>query len=401
MKRKFNYNIIVFAVVAVLIILSWTSADMYDGTKQAAKNFIKEPSLENLISDVDKTSKEYKFKYESVDIHSLSYLITDTRSMQKGEDTIVRMDNGYLAYDYKPISDNIIEQTAKSCAKLNDFCKNMNVPFMYIYAPQKQYFGKYPVGNENTNRSEGEKFVKALRNNGVNTLSLAEKMIEQNMTMEESYFITDHHWTPETGFWATGEICKKLNSDYGFEYDEATVNINNYDVKVYEDWFLGSQGKKTGRFFTPLGVDDISLITPKFETNVEIKDRRGTKSGTLEDVVFEKYRIEEKALHTQNPYAVYSGGDFAEQVIINKKATNNKKIVIVRDSYACTVTPFLALNVAEIRILDIRKGMHGKDCIASVSEYVKKHNPDYAMVLYSGITAHNGGKDVAQHFIFK
>lgn len=401
MKRKFNYNIIVFVVVAVLIVFSWTSKEMLKGTKNAAKSFVKEPSLEKLISNIDKTSKEYKFKYESVDIHSLSYLITDTRSMQKGEDVIVRMDNGYLAYDYREVSDDIIEQTAKSCAKLNDFCAGMNIPFMYIYAPQKQYFGKYPVGNENTNRSEGEKFVKALRNNGVNTLSLAEKIIEQNMKMEDSYFITDHHWTPETGFWAAGEICKKLNSDYGFEYDAAKNDINNYNVKVYKDWFLGSQGKKTGKFFTSLGVDDISLIIPKFETNVEIKDKRGTKTGKLEDVVYSKEKIEQKSFHNKNPYAVYSGGDFAEQTITNKNATNNKKIVIVRDSYACAVTPFLALNVAEIRILDIRKGMHGKACIESVSEYIKTHNPDYAMVLYSGITAHNGGKDVAQHFVFK
>ena len=400
MKRKFNYNIIVFVVVAVLIASSWLSEDMYNGTKNAAKKFIEDPSLETLVSDVDGAAKDYKYKYASVDIHSLSYLITNTRSMQKGADTVVRMDNGYLAYDYNPVSDNIIEQTAKSCAKLNDFCKGMNVPFMYVYAPQKQYFGTYPVTNENTNRSEGEKFVKALRSNGINTLSLAEKMIEQNIKMEDAYFITDHHWTPETGFWAAGEICKKLNSDYGFEYDASTTDINNYNVKVYEDWFLGSQGKKTGRYFTPLGVDDISLITPKFETNVEIKDRRGTKTGALEDVVYEKYRIEEKALHTQNPYAVYSGGDFAEQIITNKNATNDKKIVIVRDSYACTVTPFLALNVKEIRILDIRNGMHGKACIKSVSEYIKTNNPDYAMVLYSGITAHNGGKSVAQHYVF-
>lgn len=401
MKRKFNYNIIVFVLASVLIILSWFSEDIREDTKKAVKDFIKEPSLEKLVDDIDKASKEYKYKYEAVDIYSLSYLITNTRYMEKGEDTIVRMDNGYLAYDYRSVSDNIIEQTAQSCAKLNNFCKKINIPFMYVYAPQKQYFGEYPIGNENTNRAEGEKFVKALRNNGVNTLSLAEKMIEQNMKMEDAYFITDHHWTPETGFWAAGEICKKLNSDYDFDYDAAKTDINNYDIKVYEDWFLGSQGKKTGRFFTPLGIDDISLITPKFETKVEIKDRRGTKTGTLEDVVFEKYRIEQKALHTQNPYAVYSGGDFAEQVIINKKATNNKKIVIVRDSFACTVTPFLALNVSEIRILDIRKGMHGKACIESVSKYIKTHSPDYAMILYSGITAHNGGKDVAQHFVFK
>lgn len=399
--KRFNYNIIVFAVVAILIIVSWTSGDIFDDTKAAAKQYKKDTSLENFIENIDAASKEYKYKYEAVDIHSLTYLINDNRYMQKGSDHIVRMDNGYLAYDYVTIqNDDVIKDTALSCAKLSDFCKELNIPFMYIYAPQKQYFGEYPLGRENTSQEEGEKFVKYLRENGVNTLSLAEKMIDQNFKMEEAYFITDHHWTPETGFWATGEICKKLNSDYGFKYNPDYIDITNYDVKKYEDWFLGSQGKKAGRFFTPLGIDDISLITPKFETEVQVKDRRGTKNGTLVDAVYELHRIEEKNLHGQNPYATYSGGDFAEQIIINKKATNDQKIVIVRDSFACTVTPFLALNVAEIRILDIRSGMHGKDCIASVSEYIKEHNPDYAMVLYSGLASNNAGQSVAQHYKF-
>ena len=81
MKRKFNYNIIVFVVVAVIIVSSWASGSFYNGTITAIKNFVKKPSLQQLVSSVDKTSKEYKFKYEAVDIHSLSYLITNTRSM--------------------------------------------------------------------------------------------------------------------------------------------------------------------------------------------------------------------------------------------------------------------------------------------------------------------------------
>jgi len=399
-KRKFNYNIIVFVLVSAFIITSWFSKDFYNGTKNAVKDFVKEPSLENFIDDIDNTSKKYKYRYESVDIHSLSYLITGTKYMEKGEDFIVRMDNDYLAYKYSEINDAVIEQTADSCAELSNFCKKENIPFMYIYAPQKQYFGSFPTGVNNTTREEGDKYVAALRKRGVNTLSLAEKMIEQNIKMEDAYFITDHHWIPETGLWATGEICKKLNSDYGFEYDAKTLDIKNYDVKRYEDWFLGSQGKKTGRYFTPLGLDDISLITPKFETEVELKDKRGVKTGALEDTVYEKYRIEEKALHTQNPYATYSGGDFPEQVIINKKATNNKKIVIVRDSFACTVTPFLALNVAETRILDLRKGLHGNSVIKSVSEYAKKHNADYVMVLYSGLSSASSGTQMAPHYDF-
>jgi hypothetical protein len=95
------------------------------------------------------------------------------------------------------------------------------------------------------------------------------------------------HWKPESGFWATGLICEELSSRYGFEYNEYYTDINNYNLKVYEDWFLGTEGKKVGRYFTARGVDDITLITPKFETSMVEKQpmKNQTRSGSFEETV--------------------------------------------------------------------------------------------------------------------
>lgn len=400
MKRKFNYNIIVFVVVAALIVGGWFSSDMIKGLKNSVKAFVKEPSLSTFVDNVDSASKKYSYRYAAVDIHSLSYRITGTKVVKKNSDTVVRMNNDYLSYDYATVSDEVIRDTADSCAALSDFCKSAGIPFMYIYAPQKQYFGEFPEYVENTARKEGDQFVSELRKRNVNVLSLAEKMIEQDMKMEDSYFITDHHWTPETGFWAAGEICKKLNSDYGFEWDSKITDISNYNTKVYEDWFLGSQGKKTGRFFTPLGVDDITLITPKFETDLSVKDKGKVRTGKFENTIIGLNKIETKGLHTYNPYAAYSLGDFAEQTIENNLATNNTKILVIRDSYACAVTPFIALTSKSMRVLDLRKDLHGEACIDSVSEYINEYQPDYVMVLYSGLASAESGTKMAQHFEF-
>ncbi len=398
--KKIHFNIIIFVLVALLVIGGWFSEDMFLGLKNTAKALKNDRDVTACIQGVDNNSKKYSWRYLSVDVHSLSYLVTNTRSLKKGSDTVVRMDNNYLAYDYATLQDNVIEQTADYCAKLSDFCKNNDTPFMYIYAPQKQYFGTYPTGNENTNRSEGERFVSALRKRNVNTLSLAEKMIEQGKEMEDCYFITDHHWTPETGFWATGEICQKLNTDYGFNYDSKVTDINNYNVKVYKNWFLGSQGKKTGRFFTPLGVDDISLITPKFATDLSVKDST-ERTGEFEDTVIIKEKIETKSLHQLNPYAAYSGGDFAIQTIENNNNPTGEKILIIRDSYACSVTPFLSLTTKSMHILDLRTGLHGSACVNSVSQYITQYQPDYVLVLYSGLSSINAGTGMSLHFDFK
>lgn len=400
MKNKFNYNIIVFVVVAILIVTAWFSVDMITGLKIAAKDLLNGGTVDEFIDDVDATSKKYNHRYDMIDIFSLTYLTTDTRYLQKDSDTIVRMDNHYLSYDYATATNEVIEKTADSCLKLSQFCKSQNIPFLYTYAPQKQYFGTFPQYVENAARIEGDLLVDALRKRKVDTLSLAESMVKEGVDTEKAYFITDHHWTAETGFWAATKIAQRLNGNYGFKYDTKNHKLENYNVKVYEDWFLGSIGKKTGRFFTPLGVDDISLITPKFDTNLEVTAKGVTRKGAFADTIIYKEKIETKSLHTQNPYAAYSGGDFPVQVIENKNATNDQTVLVIRDSFACTVTPFLALDAKTTYAVDLRESLHGNAVIKSVSEFIKQNKVDYVCVLYSGLPTKAGGTAIAQHYEF-
>lgn len=55
------------------------------------------------------------------------------------------------------------------------------------------------------------------------------------------YYSIDHHWTPKAGLWAFGKISETLNKDYDFDIDMNLANQDNYDVKTYKDWFLGSE----------------------------------------------------------------------------------------------------------------------------------------------------------------
>lgn len=74
------------------------------------------------------------------------------------------------------------------------------------------------------------------------------KQFERKTVTEERYYFTDHHWTTLTGFAANKHICEKLNGLYGFSYNKDYVDLNNYHVANYHDWFLGSSGKKLEHF---------------------------------------------------------------------------------------------------------------------------------------------------------
>lgn len=206
------------------------------------------------------------------------------------------------------------------------------------------------------------------------------------MLEKESYFVTDHHWKPEVGFWASGEICKALEEMYGFEFNDAYTDISNYNVEIYEDWFLGSYGKQTGCYYSGKGLDDIALITPKFETNLteEQPFKQSVRTGSFQESALYMENLREKDPHVLNPYVVYGGGDFRLQILHNNLNPGGKKFLIIRDSTASVVTPFLSLNAGQLHIMDIRDGESYVGEKLNVYEYIEQIDPDYVMVLYGG-----------------
>ena len=95
-----------------------------------------------------------------------------------------------------------------------------------------------------------------------------------------------------------------------------------------------------------------------------------------------------------NTYATYSGGDFRLQIMKNNFNTNGKKILLIRDSFACVVAPFLALQLSELHICDIRDGDDYAGNIINIKDYIKEVEPDYVVVIYLGVTSlrNSGGR---------
>jgi hypothetical protein len=55
-----------------------------------------------------------------------------------------------------------------------------------------------------------------------------------------------------------------------------------------------------------------------------------------------------------NRYQAYLGGDFAQLTITNPNQTNNKKLLVIKDSYANAFVQFLVPHYKEIHVLDLR-----------------------------------------------
>lgn len=404
--KKINKNLIVVILSFVFFISGVVSPDMYHEFKSNIYQFIYtnesnsvQDRVNKLITGVENTANKVSYHDLCVDFSSWCYEITNRRIIKKDEDVIVKMDNGYLAYSYDDAFDETnaereekVEKCAKSVVELNNYLKLKNIGFLYAYAPIKGYEGGFPASSKNNIKHDANLFLNILKNNQVPYIDFHAEMEIDNITEEDAFFITDHHWKPNIGFWANSKICNYLCDNYDYEFDTSVTDIDNYNVTTYDNIFLGSQGKKTGRFFTDLGVDSIDLIEPKFNTDLIVEGYQIQKSiGPFSDTLIFKDRLE-KDYYDSNPYTVYCGLDYAWQRIVNQNSTNDKKILLIQDSFANCVKPYLALNTSEIYSVDLREKMFGEYRIESLSELVESFKPDYVVVLYSRVAYNDIGK---------
>lgn len=380
-KLRFRYSMLLFFAAAIFLAVGLCSQTLRAETRQAASRLVRQGDVDGFISGVDTASKKLRYKNELIDLWSLWYRLTCTRQVVKEDATVVRLDNDFLAFTPAVADAETLAEMADSCARLKSAADGLDIPFLYVMAPNK-----YSLSGEENNpvRDNLLALTEQLAAREIPVLNLMDSMEAQGLSMEDCYFHTDHHWLPQTGLWAAGELCRALPQ---IPLDTETLAADRYQTQVYPQFFLGSEGKKVGRYFTPLGLDDFPLLTPDFPTELTVTDRLGTRTGSFDGTLLVKSFLQIEDIYQGTPYTTYTGGDFPLQVIENHRQEDGPRVLVLRDSYSCVVTPFLALAAGEIHTIDVRywKGVDGAETVA---DYVRLIRPDAVVVLYAGVSPH-------------
>lgn len=291
---------------------------------------------------------------------------------------VIKLNNGYLSfYGHQKLD---VSEIVKNTVEFDEFLKEKDIPLLYVQAPFKisKYDNKLPEGIKDYNNEKADDYLKELSKVGIDTLDLREAIKQDGIGHYSMFFKTDHHWTPKAGLWAFGKISEKLNANYGFNIDKKLWNQKNYNIKTYKDWYLGSEGKRTGIYYT--GIDDFDIITPKFETNFDFKveSQNIHRKGAFKDAVLDWTRFGKQDYFNELPYSTYSGGDVNLANIKNKKETSGKKILLIKDSFSSVLIPFLALGSSNLDVVDVRQ----PDKI-NLREYIENTNPDIVIIMYN------------------
>lgn len=241
---------------------------------------------------------------------------------------------GYLMEGFKKASE---EATKEKADVINTFvANNPKIDVSVLLSPNKvevykNYLPKYaPVDSQVDYLNK----LHSMLNTKVKFVDVSGSF-DRLKNSEQLFFKTDHHWTAYGAYTAYVDFCKKLNLE--------PVGINSFTKSLASDNFYGTLYYKTG---AQIGSPDSMYLYLPQENPPVIAKYYDTKKK-----VPSVYDVSK--LDTKNPYEVFTGGNHS-QIKIRTNVDTDKKLLVVKDSFANAMIPFLVYNFSEITVVDLR-----------------------------------------------
>ena len=378
MKYKISsVTVTAFLVISCILYIYKCGAFIFDAYKENGGNVSGVKAAILKIRDAD--AQQAPFRYTYIDINGTYHVMTEKSFVYDPYAAVAKMNNGYLTFAKTVEDETDLKSLAEKVTEFKEVLEKKNISFLYVQDPEKACrYDKdtvMPTGLY-TSLPDVKPFLNELKKNGVDHIDLEERLHNDGLDHYGIFFKTDHHWTVQAGFWANSVICKHLEDKGLIKTEKELLDKNSYVSEKYENAFIGSQGTRVGKVFSP--VDDFEFINPGFDTDITVISDGVEKRGPFTSSLLDMSCFTEQAELSDKDYVAFLGGDFALQKVINHKNTSGKKIVVIRDSFARVVTPYLALQCSELHIIDLR---YFKDM--SVLEYSESIGADAVIVMYN------------------
>lgn len=151
---------------------------------------------------------------------------------------------------------------------------------------------------------------------------------------EEIYYRTDHHWTTLGAWYAYKQYTKAVGGDLQRAQGKKKFRCISKD-------FYGTTYAKINY---ARQADKIEIYEPEDKLRV-VYNMGEKKTKTLYDVSF---------LKTADQYSVFTGGNQAV-LEITGGIKNGKTLLLIKDSFANSILPFLAEDYEKLVVVDLRQ----------------------------------------------
>ncbi|GHU64155.1 membrane protein [Clostridia bacterium] len=175
---------------------------------------------------------------------------------------------------------------------------------------------------------------------------------------EYIYYHTDHHWTSLGAFYAYERYCQEVSLK--------KPSLQDYQVEVLSQNFLGTLYAKSG-FYEGKKDEILAYHSPLADSAVvDYVDEEEKSSGLYARDFLEK----------TDQYRVFLNGNQSLCEIQTNKQ-NQKRLLVIKDSFANSFIPFLCTNYEKIVVVDLRYYKY------SLDKLIEEKNISDILILYN------------------
>ena len=278
---------------------------------------------------------------------------------KKENNNVYFADNDTLITRFdQPAADRVTE----NLNYVNKFVENVDIPVVFSLIPSQAciWADRLPEGAPNASQTD----LMAQAQGAVTGATWADVYTPLMEHKDEDLFYrTDHHWTSLGAYYGYTGLASAL----GY----TPVPLTDYTPTVRSTEFYGTVFSSSGvRWVKP---DTITTYVP--DDGITVVSHTYDNSGN--PVEEQRALYVESFLSVKDKYSMFLGGNQSLGVVTNTNNPDGPKLLIIRDSYADSLVPFLTAHYSEIHLIDPRY-YH-----LSVKDYVEQNGIDQALVLYS------------------
>ena len=176
---------------------------------------------------------------------------------------------------------------------------------------------------------------------------------------EPIFYRTDHHWTTLGAFYGANALLEALGRE--------PLKAEDFTPEIASESFNGT-------LYSQSGIHWLEPDTIEFWVEADGLTVTSWRTGAPEEAAL----YDRSYLDVKDQYSAFLGGNQPLCVIRNETLPEDAgRILLIRDSYADSLAPFLAQRFSEVHLLDLRYYR------APAAAYAEENGIDQIVALYS------------------
>ena len=280
------------------------------------------------------------------------------------------LDTDYLVGFTYPTEEYSSQLMAEGLKRLSE---KASVPVVYSIVPQKNTSISEIIDDlENTtNLLNAERTEKYLTQAGIEYIDVCTYFLENFSAAErgEFYYKTDVHWNDRGGYEAAKDIVSEL-AGMGYIKEDQSPKKSDFSWVDFtgDKEYMGDLQKRFSE--DPYEGEYIPYYELRDKSGLRYYKTLDGDEVPREEIVASG--LDEDILH-YNAICTYNLGYLR---IENDNASSDLKVLVLKDSYQCTMTDYLTAAFAEMDIVDPRNP------ICSIEEIMDSRDIDLVLCIY-------------------